>query len=106
MSKQNHGSSGLNEIRALEQKAKSIKNDTEEFISTAKKLSTEGLREAKSLIGLAKSNWKTVLGAAAALGIGGAILKKTKTVTKSRKIKALTKTVKKAKGKVSKTKKH
>lgn len=76
MGKQHQGHSGLDEIRALEQKARSLKTDTEAFVSSAKKLSDEGVKEAKSLIGLARDNWKAVLGAAAALGIGGAILSK------------------------------
>lgn len=66
---------GMKELKALQKKAEAIKGDTEEFIRNAKRLSIKGVKDAKELIGLAKKNWKSVLGAAAVLGLGGAILR-------------------------------
>jgi len=80
---------GNREIQALKAKAESLKKDTQEFLSSARNLSKLGLKDAKGLVDFAKSNWKAVLGVAAALGIGGAILKKRKkSKTKSKKRKS------------------
>jgi hypothetical protein len=67
-----------NEIKALKEKANAIKKDTLEFIDAAKGLSNLGIKDAKKMVGFAKENWKSVLGVVAALGIGGALLKRKK----------------------------
>jgi hypothetical protein len=65
-------------VKDLHSKAEFLKNETEEFISTAKRLSSEGVKDAQKLLAFAKSNWKTVLGAAMAVGAGGAAFAKFK----------------------------
>jgi len=88
-----------NEIKALKEKADAIKKDTLEFINTAKGLSDLGLKDAKKLVGYAKNNWKSVLGVVAALGIGGALLKR-----KAKKAKTKTTKAKKTKRPAKKSK--
>jgi len=88
-----------NELKALRDKADAIKKDTLEFINTAKGLSDMGIKDAKKLVGYAKKNWKTVLGVVAALGIGGALMKRRKSkgkakVAKKSKVQRKTKKVK------------
>jgi len=86
-----------NEIRALKEKAAAIKKDTLEFISTAKGLSDLGLKDAKNLVGYAKKNWKSVLGVVAALGVGGALLKRRRSKAKAKTTVAKKKIAKKTK---------
>lgn len=83
-----------NEIKVLKEKAEAIKKDTLEFINTAKGLSNVGLKDAKKLVGYAKQNWKSVLGVVAALGIGGALLKRRGSKTKKKVAKKTTKSKK------------
>lgn len=76
------------ELKALREKAEAIKKETLELINTAKGFTG---KDAKDLVGYAKKNWKAVLGVAAALGIGGVLLKR----RSSKKAKAKTKVAKK-----------
>ena len=55
------GSSTMDEVIELKNKFENIKNETEEFIVSAKRLSDTGLKEAKELIESAKANWKSIL---------------------------------------------
>ena len=74
------------ELRDLHSRAETLKNDTQEFITMARKLSDEGVKDAKKLLDFAKTNWKSILGAAIALSAGGAAVStvrgKGKTATK------------------------
>jgi hypothetical protein len=82
------------EIKALREKAEAIKKETLEFINTAKGFSS---KDAKDLVGYAKKNWKAVLGIVAALGIGGALLKRRSSKAKAKAKVAKKKTTKKTK---------
>lgn len=57
----------LKELRTLSKQAKTIKTDTEEFVGAAKKFAE-----------FAKSNWKSLLVGAAAIGMGSAMVGTTK----------------------------
>ena len=60
MREQKH--SALDEIIALKEKFNMIKEESEEFVSRAKKLSDSGMHEAKDLLEAAKTNWHAMTG--------------------------------------------
>ena len=66
----------------LKEKADFLKRETETLINAAKELSKVSFKDAEKFVDFAKENWKSILGVAAALGMGGAVMTKGKSSAK------------------------
>ena len=70
--------SNFTPVKEVMDRAQRLKQETESLIQDAKDLSKTGVKEAEHLIEFAKSNWKTLVGITASLGLGAAIRSKMK----------------------------